>query len=62
MLLDSPFEPLKHFFKVYINGFAGAADLRAKLMECKTTDEVRRIMGFTKNSISTQIVSETNHD
>lgn len=37
-----PFEPLKHYFKIYVAGFPGAAELRAKLMECKTTDEVRR--------------------
>lgn len=36
-----PFEPLKHFFKVYINNFPGASELRARLMECHTTDEVR---------------------
>ncbi len=36
-----PFEPLKHYFKIYVAGFPGAAELRAKLMECKTTDEVR---------------------
>lgn len=39
-----PFEPLKHFYKVYINSFDGAADLRAKLMECKTTNELREIL------------------
>lgn len=37
-----PFEPLKHFFKIYVKGFAGAAELRAKMMECKTTEEVRQ--------------------
>lgn len=35
------FEPLKHYFKIYVSGFPGAAELRAKLMECRTTDEVR---------------------
>lgn len=39
-----PYEPLKHFFKVYINSFDGASDLRVKLMECKTTDELRRVL------------------
>ena len=39
-----PFEPLKRFFKVYLSSFPGAADLRAKLMECKNTAEVRRII------------------
>lgn len=40
-----PFEPLKHFFKIYVKGFAGAAELRAKLMECKNTEEVRKSLG-----------------
>lgn len=40
------FEPLKRFFKVYINHFPGAAELRARLMETKTTDEVRQILGW----------------
>lgn len=39
-----PFEPLKHFYKIYINSFDGASELRTKLMECKTTDEVRAIL------------------
>ena len=39
-----PYEPLKHFFKIYINNFPGASDLRTKLMECHTTTEVRAIL------------------
>lgn len=39
-----PFEPLKHYFKIYVAGFPGAAELRAKLMECRTTDEVRGVL------------------
>ena len=39
-----PYEPLKHFFKVYINSFDGASDLRVKLMDCKSTDELRRVL------------------
>lgn len=38
------FDPLKHYFKIYIHGFPGAAELRAKLMEAKSTEEVRRIL------------------
>lgn len=38
------FEPLKRFFKVYIHSFAGASELREKLMHCKTTQEVRAIL------------------
>lgn len=33
------FEALRKFCKVYINGFDGASDLRAKLMETKTPQE-----------------------
>src|SRR5574344_571180 len=32
-----PYEPLKHFFKIYVKGFDGASDLRVKLMDCKST-------------------------
>ena len=39
-----PFEPLKHFYKVYFKGFDGAQELRAKLMEAKTTTELRKIV------------------
>lgn len=39
------FEPLKHYFKIYVHGFPGASELRAKLMECKNTTEVRKILG-----------------
>jgi tRNA-dihydrouridine synthase len=39
------FEPLKRFFKIYVNGYYGAAEIREKLMRCKTTDEVRGIIG-----------------
>lgn len=39
-----PYEPLKHFFKIYINNFPGASELRAKLMECKNTIEVRAVL------------------
>lgn len=39
-----PYEPLKHYFKIYVSGFAGAADLRAKMMECRNTHEVRKVL------------------
>ncbi len=38
------FEPLKHFFKIYLNNFPGASNLRAKLMETHSTKEVREIL------------------
>jgi len=45
----SPYDPLKHFYKIYINNFPSASDLRAKLMETKTTDEARAVLDeFTK--------------
>jgi tRNA-dihydrouridine synthase len=42
------FDPLKRFFKIYIKDFAGAADLRARLFECKTTADVREILKDVK--------------
>ena len=41
---SSKYEPLKHFFKIYINNFPGAADLRAKLMETHSIEEARKII------------------
>lgn len=38
------FDPLKRFFKIYIRGFEGAAELREKLMHTKSTDEVRALL------------------
>lgn len=38
------FQILKKFFKIYISGWYGAADLRAKLMEASTPEEVRTIL------------------
>ena len=40
----SSYEPLKHFFKIYINNFPGAADIRAKLMETHSVIEAREIL------------------
>ncbi|HEX7259709.1 MAG TPA: tRNA-dihydrouridine synthase [Candidatus Saccharimonadia bacterium] len=39
------YNPLKRFFKMYVSGFPGAAELRARLMDTKTPDEARKIMG-----------------
>ncbi len=44
------FEPLKRFFKIYVREFAGASDLRARLMETKTVDEVREILKDFQNA------------
>jgi len=38
------FEPLKRFFKIYINNFPGAAEVRERLMECRDTRAVRAII------------------
>lgn len=38
------FDPLKRFFKIYLNSFPGASELREKLMHTKSTDEVREIL------------------
>lgn len=35
---------LHRFFKIYVKGFAGASDLRVKLMTTKSTSEVRQIL------------------
>ena len=40
------FDPLKRFFKIYINGFENASDIREKLMHAKTTDEARKIISL----------------
>lgn len=39
-----PYEPLKHYYKVYINNFPGASDIRAKLMETHSILEARVIL------------------
>ncbi len=38
------FDPLKRFFKIYIRDFAGASELRAQLMQTKTTTEARKLL------------------
>ena len=35
---------LHRFFKIYVKGFSGASDLRVKLMQTKSSDEVRAIL------------------
>ena len=35
---------LHRFFKIYVKGFPGASDLRVKLMNTKSTDEVRDLL------------------
>ena len=38
------YEPLKHYFKIYINNFPGASDLRAKLMNTHSVKEARDVL------------------
>ena len=44
---NKSFQTLKKFFKIYVNSWPGAAELRAELMEATTTAEVRRIIQET---------------
>ncbi len=39
-----PFDIMKRHFKAYINGFDGAAEIRAELYESKTADEVKAVL------------------
>lgn len=43
---DEPrlFKPLRRFFKIYVRGIKGAGELRHKLMDTVTTDEVRMLL------------------
>lgn len=38
------FEPLKHYFKIYVRDFPGATKLRAALMECHDTTAARQVL------------------
>jgi len=44
------FDPLKRYFKIYVRDFAGASELREKLMHTKTTAEVRGLIAEYTNS------------
>lgn len=39
-----PFEPFKHFIKIYINNFPGASELRAKLMATHSVSELKDML------------------
>ncbi|MBR2709738.1 tRNA-dihydrouridine synthase [Candidatus Saccharibacteria bacterium] len=41
---EPSYEPLKHFFKIYVNNFPGAGELRARMMETHSVEEVRRLL------------------
>ncbi|CAM3815104.1 tRNA dihydrouridine synthase [Alkalicoccus chagannorensis] len=38
------FKPLRRFFKIYIRGIRGSAELRHQLMQTETTDQVRTLL------------------
>ncbi|WP_028983579.1 tRNA dihydrouridine synthase [Sporolactobacillus terrae] len=40
-----PFTALHRFFKIYVRGFRGASELRNQLMNTKSTDEARALLG-----------------
>ena len=40
----TPYDPLKHFYKIYINNFPGASDIREKLMQTKSILEAREVL------------------
>lgn len=42
--LGRPYETLKRFFKIYVRDFAGASEMRASLMETRSTDQARKII------------------
>jgi tRNA-dihydrouridine synthase len=49
------FTALHRFFKIYVKGFPGAAELRNQLMNTKTTDEVRELLEqFLSKNIDVQ--------
>ncbi|MCL2085920.1 hypothetical protein FWH09_03245, partial [Candidatus Saccharibacteria bacterium] len=39
-----PFEPMKQFFKIYIRGYRGSGELRAKLMGCKDVEGAKVVL------------------
>ncbi len=41
---EKRYEPLKKFFKIYIQGFDGAAHIRAELMATKSIDQARELI------------------
>ncbi|KKT81417.1 MAG: hypothetical protein A3B99_01560 [Candidatus Yanofskybacteria bacterium RIFCSPHIGHO2_02_FULL_44_12b] len=45
------FDTLKRFFKIYINDWPGAKDLRAQLMDSKSIDEAKAlVLGYLKSN------------
>ncbi len=40
----TPYDPLKHFYKIYINNFPGASEIRARFMDTRSIAEARQIL------------------
>ena len=38
------YEPLKHYYKIYINNFPGASEMRVELMETHSIPEARKVL------------------
>jgi len=50
---QKPFRILKKYFKIYVQSFYGASELRARLVESDSAEEVRcHIMEWLKNDPS----------
>lgn len=50
------FNILKRFFKIYINGFKGAAEIRHQLMESKDFDAANSIIQNTLNQVNKSVL------
>lgn len=58
---DKNFAVLKRFFKIYTSNFAGAAHLRAALMETNNPEQVRQILdSFLRKAEATDTSSSSN--
>jgi tRNA-dihydrouridine synthase len=51
---NKPFQTLKKFFKIYVNSWPGAAELRAELMEARDPATVRAILAHRELPTLTQ--------
>ncbi len=49
------FQTLKKFFKIYVNSWPGAAELRAELMESETPAQVRTILANYQSPVLTRV-------
>jgi tRNA-dihydrouridine synthase len=56
------YQTLKKFFKIYVSGWPGAADLRAQLMETSTTAETRDVLKklYTQADAQALAISSSN--